>query len=79
MTPLERLIARPVAERATFTVGAATEKIAESIANEMLSDEEFRRSFKEMVDTYSRALFKRLMREKTRRVRRRRARKRATR
>jgi hypothetical protein len=75
MTPLDRLVARHVAERTTWTLGAATEQIAEEIAREILADESFRTTFKAMVEAHSRTLFETLMRqEKTRRPRRRRRR-----
>jgi hypothetical protein len=79
MTPLERLIDRHVPEHTMATLRAATEKIAEDLAKEVLTDEEFRRTFKAMIQVRSRALFEALMRKEKARARRRRPRRTETR
>jgi hypothetical protein len=74
MSPLDRLVAQHVAARTTFTLGAATEKIAEELANEILKSEDFRQGFKAMVTAHSKALFGHLLRPERRRRRKKRGR-----
>jgi uncharacterized membrane protein len=61
-TPLERIVDQQVRPTSVGTVSVAVERAAEEFAREMLADEEFRRSLRELVRRRSRALFDRLLR-----------------
>jgi uncharacterized membrane protein len=61
-TLLERIVDQQVRQTSVGTVSVAVERAAEEFAREMLADEEFRRSLRELVRRRSRALFDRLLR-----------------
>jgi hypothetical protein len=56
MTRLERLVDEQIAKTVPATLSVAVEKAAEAFAQEVMADEEFRRTLHEMIRQRSQAL-----------------------
>ena len=60
---LERIVEERVAQSPVGSVSVAVDRVAEEIAREVLADETFRRTIRELVRVRSQALLDRLLRD----------------
>jgi hypothetical protein len=63
MTLLEQIVAETTARTMTESSRLAIEKVAVELAQDALKDEEFRKSFHEMIRRYARATWEQLQQD----------------